>query len=69
MQFPGNKDGSGPCNGDSGGGLYIRTKTGWTLRGIVSTALRNDEECTNLDYIVYTDTAQYIDWIKNITKF
>ncbi|XP_041971958.1 serine protease gd-like isoform X2 [Aricia agestis] len=65
----GDRNGAGPCLGDSGGGLYILdSNTGrWRLRGIVSISLwtQSGEDTCNLnDYIVFTDTAQYLPWIR-----
>ncbi|KOB65211.1 Uncharacterized protein OBRU01_23054 [Operophtera brumata] len=57
------------CAGDSGGGLYILDNGRWRLRGVVSLSLRslNGENTCNLnEYIIFTDSAQYVMWIKNI---
>ncbi|XP_060806597.1 CLIP domain-containing serine protease B9 isoform X4 [Amyelois transitella] len=65
----GDRNGVGPCLGDSGGGLYILDNGRWRLRGIVSLSLRpenGDNTCNLNEYIVFTDAAQYIKWIKNI---
>lgn len=64
----GNKKGSGPCNGDSGGGLYLRQGSRWTLRGIVSNSLKDPytNSCNLNEYVVYTDAAKYSDWIKDV---
>lgn len=60
------------CNGDSGGGLVF-PKPGsnannpiWLLRGMVSisVALQNQFKCDAMHYVVYTDVAKYLDWIK-----
>ncbi|XP_050667416.1 serine protease gd-like [Leptidea sinapis] len=64
----GNRTGAGPCLGDSGGGLYIKDGGRWKLRGVVSLSLisQNEEQTCNLDeYIVFTDAAQYLNWIKD----
>ncbi|GBP00584.1 hypothetical protein EVAR_76879_1 [Eumeta japonica] len=58
----------GLCLGDSGGGLYILEDKRWRLRGVVSLSLRaeNGENTCNLnEYIVFTDTAQYLPWIRS----
>ncbi|CAH2052398.1 unnamed protein product, partial [Iphiclides podalirius] len=58
----GNRDGTGPCSGDSGGGLYVIDDGRWKLRGIVSLALssKSAEKRCNLDeYVVFTDAAKY----------
>ncbi|XP_077284492.1 serine protease gd-like [Arctopsyche grandis] len=64
----GDKDGSGPCNGDSGGGLYMRQGNRWALRGIVSNSLRDPDTngCDLNEYVVYTDAAKYIGWIGDV---
>ncbi|XP_063368745.1 serine protease gd-like [Cydia amplana] len=65
----GDRNGAGPCLGDSGGGLYILDGGRWRLRGVVSLSLRpeNGESTCNLnEYIIFTDAAKFIDWIKNI---
>jgi secreted trypsin-like serine protease len=52
--------------GDSGGGLIIKDNNGrWTLRGLVSAAIRGpDGSCDLENYVVFTDVARHIDWIK-----
>ncbi|XP_077298829.1 serine protease gd-like isoform X2 [Arctopsyche grandis] len=65
----GNKDGTGPCSGDSGGGLYFLLGGKWHIRGIVSNSLpdkETDEECGLRDFVVYTDVSKYSDWINSI---
>nr|XP_023012927.1 uncharacterized protein LOC111502961 [Leptinotarsa decemlineata] len=73
---PGNRadsvTGTSVCNGDSGGGMVF-PKTGsnpnnpvWQLRGMVSisVALQNQFKCDSSHYVVFTDIAKYLDWIK-----
>ncbi|CAB3222120.1 unnamed protein product [Arctia plantaginis] len=65
----GDLKGSGPCKGDSGGGLYIQHEGKWRLRGVVSISLRTDDGRCNLqEYLVFTDTAQYLPWIRQILQ-
>ncbi|XP_038215084.1 serine protease gd-like [Zerene cesonia] len=67
----GDKKGAGPCLGDSGGGLYILDNGRWRLRGVVSLSLvsqNGDHTCNLNEYVVFTDTAQYIPWIKEKMK-
>lgn len=39
----------------------------WQIRGLVSLgiALQNKKTCDPNDFIVFTDVAQYLDWIRN----
>ncbi|XP_065201385.1 putative uncharacterized protein DDB_G0282133 isoform X2 [Planococcus citri] len=62
----GSLNGTGPCKGDSGGGLVLKRNNSWYLRGIVSVsaAPKNGSVCNNHHYIVFTDTAKYTDFIK-----
>lgn len=67
----GSKDGTGPCNRDSGGGLYMKVEGLWTLRGIVSNSVRSSIKskvaCDLTEYVVYTDVAKYTHWIYSLT--
>ncbi|KAJ8712861.1 hypothetical protein PYW08_008165 [Mythimna loreyi] len=63
----GYRNGSGPCSGDSGGGLYLLERGKWTLRGLVSVSLKDTWfTCDLNEYVVFTDTAQFLPWIRNI---
>lgn len=65
----GDRNGAGPCVGDSGGGLYLLEGGKWRLRGVVSVSLRaenGDNTCNLNEYIIFTDTAKYLSWIKRI---
>lgn len=65
----GDLNGSGPCRGDSGGGLYLKYEGKWRLRGVVSISLRGDLGTCNLnEYLVFTDTAQFLPWIRKILQ-
>ncbi|CAG9861490.1 unnamed protein product [Phyllotreta striolata] len=65
-------NGTGACNGDSGGGMVFpiagtdRNNPVWQLRGLVSisVALQNLNRCDSTHYVVFTDVAKYLDWIK-----
>lgn len=60
----GNLDGSGPCLGDSGGGLMIKRNDRWLLRGIVSQGERNSATHCNLNqYVLYCDISKHLTWI------
>ncbi|KAJ2940195.1 hypothetical protein O0L34_g11761 [Tuta absoluta] len=65
----GDRNGAGPCLGDSGGGLYLLEGGRWRLRGVVSLSLRpdtGDSTCNLNEYIVFTDSAKYISWIQSV---
>ena len=63
------KNNSGPCNGDSGGGLLIDVDGRWTLRGITSMSLRNaDYTCDLTKYVVYADVVMYREWLSSIIR-
>lgn len=61
----GGRNGAGPCDGDSGGGLVLKRNNKWYLRGIISVALANQKTkiCDTNSFVVYTDTAKFQDWI------
>ncbi|KAJ8711201.1 hypothetical protein PYW07_008443 [Mythimna separata] len=63
----GYRNGSGPCSGDSGGGLYLLERGKWMLRGVVSLSLQNTRlTCDLNEYVVFTDTAQFLPWTRKI---
>lgn len=62
--------GTSACNGDSGGGLVFAQKVSdnkesYFLRGIVSVSVsRGDKDvCDTNHFIVFTDSAKYLDFI------
>ncbi|XP_068153425.1 proclotting enzyme [Drosophila tropicalis] len=60
----GNRDGSGPCIGDSGGGLMVKINNRWLLRGIVSLGERGTNGQCSLDqYVLYCDLSEHVSWI------
>lgn len=63
----GAKNDSGPCNGDSGGGLILHENGVWQLRGIISVALADPVTgmCNLKQYVVFTDVAKFIPWINS----
>ena len=42
----------------------------WQLRGLVSisVALQNQFKCDSSHYVVFTDVAKYLDWIKSVQQ-
>jgi len=61
-------NGTSVCNGDSGGGMVF-PKSGqnkWQLRGIVSLSidLNKQFKCDSTHYIVFTDVAKYLTWLR-----
>ncbi|XP_055375413.1 serine protease gd-like, partial [Condylostylus longicornis] len=65
----GYRDGKGPCKGDSGSGLMMDLAGRWHLRGIVSGSLQHAvTTCDLREYVVYTDVAQFINWIHSYIR-
>jgi len=63
----GMRDGTGPCNGDSGSGLVIfdPNTNRYQLRGIVSRSVRGSEPlCDLTKFTVFVDVAKYLPWIR-----
>ncbi|GAB0086451.1 hypothetical protein DMENIID0001_005130 [Sergentomyia squamirostris] len=62
----GARNGSGPCSGDSGGGFLLKRNNKWTVRGIVSLALKDREtdSCNLNEYVIFTDIVTFIPWIE-----
>lgn len=59
----GYKNGSGPCNGDSGGGFIMQNNGRWYLRGLVSMSIANGPTCDFSQYFVFTDVTKFQEWI------
>ncbi|XP_039314707.1 uncharacterized protein LOC105194836 [Solenopsis invicta] len=64
-------NGSGVCDGDSGGGLVFKTNSLWYLRGIVSVSLGTIQEggnayCDYNLYSLYTKVSSHISWIQDV---
>ncbi|KAL3271704.1 hypothetical protein HHI36_022176 [Cryptolaemus montrouzieri] len=72
----GYRNGTSACNGDSGSGMVFqktRPQTRaqvWQIRGIVSlsVALQNQARCNTSHYVVFTDVAKHLNWIKTETN-
>ena len=58
--------GKGPCNGDSGGAFSVENGNKNYLRGIVSSALRDQQlsTCDTKNYAVFTDVQMYLGWLQ-----
>nr|XP_026488556.1 chymotrypsin-C-like [Vanessa tameamea] len=75
----GNRNGTSPCNGDSGGGFVVyvpyedsnfvkfHLKGAWYVRGIVSLSVAKLDTalCDPNEYVVFTDIGAYTDWIND----
>jgi len=63
--------GMGPCNGDSGGGMYTLAEgtNKWYLRGVVSVSLQDQktQSCDLENYVVFTDLSKFSNWIAQVT--
>lgn len=64
-------NGTGVCNGDSGGGLIFPRKTNpnqWILQGIVSLSPRKASTafCDPEQYTIFTKVGIYVKWIQSV---
>ncbi|XP_034113798.1 putative serine protease 42 [Drosophila albomicans] len=59
-----NKQGAGPCSGDSGGGLMLQEHDVWLLRGVISAGQRLANRCDLTQPVIYTDLARHITWLR-----
>jgi len=59
------RQGTSVCNGDSGGGMVFQQDNIWYLRGLVSITVAKQglRVCDTNHYVVFTDIANYLDWI------
>ncbi|XP_018335651.1 serine protease gd [Agrilus planipennis] len=63
----GDRNNSGPCNGDSGGGFVMKIREKWVLRGVVSYSLsKRDRICDLEEYVVFTDASKFTEWILSL---
>ncbi|KAJ0173271.1 hypothetical protein K1T71_011447 [Dendrolimus kikuchii] len=62
----GYRDGTAVCNGDSGSGMVFKMDNSWYLRGLVSVAVArpNEYQCDPSQYVIFTDVAKLLPWIK-----
>lgn len=60
---------SAPCHGDFGGGFFIKVRTNWLLRGIVSASFfDNDGKCEITKYAVYMNVVKHSNWVNEIVS-
>ncbi|RZC40314.1 serine protease gd-like, partial [Asbolus verrucosus] len=61
----GDRNGTGPCNGDSGSGFIMKRNGRWVLRGVVSISTydQNTQTCDLSNYVVFTDTSKFKKWL------
>jgi secreted trypsin-like serine protease len=61
----GEKNGKGPCHGDSGSGFVMKLDGKWVLRGVVSAGLPDplNYACDLTKYVVLSDAVKFMDWI------
>ncbi|KAH8258208.1 hypothetical protein KR038_007674, partial [Drosophila bunnanda] len=64
-----NAKASGPCSGDSGGGLMLEEQDIWMLRGVVSSGQRTSKGCDLTKPVIYTDVARHIVWLRRTMWF
>ncbi|XP_018579158.1 serine protease gd-like [Anoplophora glabripennis] len=64
------RNGSGPCNGDSGSGFLMKMGDRWLLKGIVSMSISeaNTRTCDLNNYVVFTDASKHLDWLLSFLK-
>lgn len=61
----GSADGTGVCDGDSGGGVYVTYGNAFYLRGVTSVSAANTAlQCDTKKRAVFTDVTYFYDWIK-----
>ncbi|XP_014614328.1 PREDICTED: coagulation factor X isoform 1-like [Polistes canadensis] len=64
-------NGTSVCDGDSGGGILLKTRELWFLRGIVSSGISvnlggGTSICDSHSYSLYIRISSYFSWIQNI---
>lgn len=65
-----NRNGTGVCHGDAGGGLVIKIDEVYYLKGIVSFSLVNitTDNCNISNFALFTNVQKFTDWIKQKTQ-
>ena len=64
----GRGDGSGICDGDSGGGVSIKDGSTFFFRGIVSSGLYDQIGCDVSKFAIFTDVLKFKLWIDQIMR-
>ncbi|XP_034827728.1 serine protease gd-like isoform X1 [Maniola hyperantus] len=66
-ELTGTRKSTSVCNGDSGGGMVFQMQGTWYLRGLVSlsVARHNEYRCDPTHYVVFTDLAKFLPWIRD----
>ncbi|XP_039751836.1 serine protease gd-like isoform X5 [Pararge aegeria] len=66
-EITGTRKSTSVCNGDSGGGMVFEMQGTWYLRGLVSlsVARHNEYRCDPTHYVVFTDLAKFLPWIRD----
>ncbi|XP_044261135.1 serine protease gd-like [Tribolium madens] len=61
----GERNESGPCNGDSGSGFIMKRNGKWSLRGVVSISTYDPikQSCDLTNYVVFTDVSKFRSWL------
>lgn len=70
------RNGTSVCNGDSGGSMVFPKRgtsgqnTIWQIRGLVSVgvALQTEGVCDTSQYVIFTDVAKHLSWIRQIVN-
>ncbi|XP_075983669.1 uncharacterized protein LOC142981555 [Anticarsia gemmatalis] len=64
------RDGTRECNSDSGNGMVFSKDETWYLRGLsaVSVPRKNKFFCDPKHYVVFTDIAKFLPWVKDVIK-
>lgn len=60
-------NGTNVCSGDSGGSLAFEDDDNvWRIRGIISLSTRrsNSDICNPKHYVIFTDVAKFLSWIR-----
>ncbi|XP_065073086.1 transmembrane protease serine 9-like [Ochlerotatus camptorhynchus] len=67
----GYSDGTNVCNGDIGGGIFIKRGKAWTLVGVLSkpkNTIINNDTCQINGYATFTKVHTFLPWIEMTTR-